>query len=180
MRCSKCGLVDPVAREYCTNCGSKIDLSSTEHLVALMDQKREERERVVFSKLSRLLAGSVILLIILFGLKAAFRWIPHEPVEAYVPPPHVSILHSRKLTIQTPMLPAPDAKNRGYTTGKEENQTVKALLSRALDKAPKFRMGGADGEVIRGFVIKRHGDAITIFTDKGPRNFAAKNVTQLD
>lgn len=180
MICSRCGLEDPVAREYCTNCGAKIDYTSSEHLAALMDQKREERERFVFARLSRLLAGAVALLIMLFGLRAAFTWIPHEPVEAYVPPPRVDIIHSQKLSIQTPRLPAPRINERGRHTGKEEDQAVKDLLRRALSKAPRFRLGGANGKIIQGFIIKRHGDAVTIFTEEGPKPYAAGSVTKLD
>ena len=73
MICNRCGYQDPVAREYCTNCGAKIDLTSVEQLTALMDQKREERERFVFARLSRLLAGAVALLRIPAG-----RWVRFE------------------------------------------------------------------------------------------------------
>jgi hypothetical protein len=180
MICSRCGDQDPVVREYCVNCGAKIDFTSSEHLAALMDQKKEERKRFVFARLSRLLAGAVALLIILFGLKAAFTWIPHEPVEAYVPPPRVDIIHSQKLSIQTPRLPAPAANERGRHAGKEEELAVKDLRRRALSKAPRFRLGGANGKIIQGFIIKRHGDAVTIFTEEGPSHYPASSVTKLD
>ena len=180
MICSRCGLEDPVAREYCVSCGAKIDVTSGEHLDALMYQKKEERERFVFARLSRLLAGAVALLIILLGLREAFTWIPHEPVEAYLPPPRVDIIHSQKLTIQTPRLPAPGINERGRHAGKEEELAVKDLLRRALSKAPRYRMGGPNGKVIQGFIIKRHGDAITIFTEEGPSPYPAQGVTRLD
>ena len=180
MICSRCGLEDPVAREYCVNCGAKIDFTSGEHLAALMDQKREERERFVFARPSRLLAGAVALLIILLGLREAFTWIPHEPVEAYVPPPRVNIFHSQKLSIQTPRLPAPGRNESGRHAGKEEDQAVRDLLLHALSKAPKFRLGGANGRIIQGFIIKRHGDAVTIFTEEGPKPYPAKSATELD
>jgi len=181
MKCTRCGFDDPAAEEYCANCGAKIDLSSREHVAALIEQKRAEREQAVFKTLSRWLAGAVVLLILLYALKSAFTLIPHEPIEAHFPPPRADITHSHKLSITPARLRMPDRKPYGYGTSNKDEQTViKKLLAEALKDAPRYRLGGAGGKVIRGFVLKRFGDAVTIFTKDGERIVAASSLTALD
>jgi len=181
MKCSRCGFDDPAAREYCPNCGARIDLSSREHVMALVRQKKAEREQAVFKTLSRWLAGAVLLLIVLFALRSAFSLISHEPVEAYFPPPRVNITFSHKLSVKPARLRMPDRKVYGYgTSNKKEDTVIKQLVAEALREAPRYRVGGPGGKIIRAFVLKRYGDAVTIFTQEGEQIVPAAKLTALD
>ena len=75
----------------------------------------------------------------------------------------------------------PATKPYGYgTSNKDEETVIKNLLAEALKEAQRYRLGGAGGKVVRAFILKRFGDAVTIFTEEGERIVPASSLTALD
>jgi predicted nucleic acid-binding Zn ribbon protein len=181
MKCPRCGFEDPAIRPYCPVCGARLDMTTGEHIAVLSQEKKREREQRVFATLVRWFAGAAALLVVLFALKSAFSTIPREAIAAYFPPPQVDIAEPQKLSITPTSLPIPDTKPIRYgRLDKKEDEVIAELLNEVMEQAPRYRVGGPDGEIIRGFILSRHGDSAIFFTAKGKQVVSTKGLTPLD
>jgi len=180
MKCGKCGFENLTAQHYCTNCGAKMELSPGKRVAELVKEKQSDRERAVFVTLGRWLAGALTALIVLFALKSALTMIPHEPVEAHFPPPRADITDSVKIPFVPARLPMPKPQDYGFGTSKEtENKVIENLKDKALKRAERYRVGGPPGKVIHAFILKRYGDAVTVFCEEGVRIVPTSKLTPL-
>jgi|GEM_PF-3422593 len=181
MKCFRCGFEDTSTQDYCPNCGRKVDMTTAEHMAVLADEVRRERNREVLIGLLRWLSGGIMLLVLLYAAKSVLSDLAVEPLQAHFPPPLAELSESRKLSIKPAMLPVHLPGALRYRKVNETDDTViEALLTKVLDQAPRHRIGGPDGKIVRGFIISRYGDGVVFFSHEGKKMYAAKEIFPLD
>jgi len=157
-------MLDQEVHEYCAGCGQKIEVSDEQVEAMLAEQNRQEREDRVWKRLRRMLTGSVMLLIVLIGLKIATTVVPHEEVNAYLPPPQVDLAVMEKLPIELTKLPMPFEQGRFTATVNENDlEIARKLRKAAFEQAPAYTHGD---KVYKGFVVKRTPPAEILTIDK--------------
>ena len=171
MKCPHCGNEDKVLRDYCISCGQKLDYSSEESEILLIESKRTEREKRVAKRVRSWVAVAVAVLIGLITFRSLSTSVPHEEVDAYFAPPVVDVATAEKLPITVTRLPVPSQKQHIIRmVAEKEPEIVQNLMKNVMKSAPEIRL--KDGSKVRGFILDQYGDAATIFTAEGKRKVA--------
>jgi len=163
MKCPHCGTDDPILREYCIQCGEKLEHGSEYSEAALIEAKRTEREKRVAKRVRSWVAFTTAVMIGLLTFKSASKAVPHEEVDAYFPPPVIELASAEKLPIAPARLPVPDQKRHFVRPVREkEPEVVQRLVKNVIMLyAPEFKL--KDGSKIRGFLLGHHGDSARIY-----------------
>jgi len=163
MKCPHCGTDDPILRDYCISCGRKLEHGSEFSEAALLEAKRTEREKRVAKRVRSWVVFTAAVMVGLLTFKSASKAVPHEEVDAYFPPPVIELASAERLPIVVARLPVPEQKQHYIRPVREkEQEIVQKLVKNVMLYAPEFRL--KDGSKIRGFLISRHGDSVTIYT----------------
>ena len=170
MKCPHCGNDDPTLRDYCVACGQKLDFSSEESEVLLIEAKRVDRERRVAKRVRSWVAAALTVFIGLISFRMLSAPVPHEEVDAYFPPSVIDVATAEKLPINVARLPVPSQKKHNIRmVAEKEAQIVDALMKDALKAAPEIRL--KDGTKVHGFILHPGSPAI-IYTEQGKRTVA--------
>jgi len=173
MRCPKCGMEDREIRDYCIHCGERIELSSVEAETVFAADKRRDREERVAKRLRSWLVFAVAVLIAIIAFRSIFRGVPHEPVEAYFPPPTVDLAVAERLPIKLMKPPSPIMKLHAIrSVGEREDETLKRLFNNVMRSAPTWGPPAYafPGGSVKGFEVSRYGESITVFTVDGRKS----------
>jgi len=179
MICPKCGFDDDVIREYCINCGTKLEFRMGEQEAILAREKKREHQALTAKRVRRWLVFGLAVMTILFTARAAFRAVHSESIEAYIDPPQVGLTAPVKLPITLSRLPVPEPGVRqARKVDALESDILKQMTKSLLQKAPVHRM--KDGSKLQGFIVRREAGKVTIFTAEGEKDVLAANIASSD
>ncbi|HUU70204.1 MAG TPA: TFIIB-type zinc ribbon-containing protein [Planctomycetota bacterium] len=163
MKCPYCGTDDPILRDYCISCGEKLEHGSEYSEAALIEAKRDEREKRVAKRIRSWVVITAAVMVALITFKSAGKSVPHEEVDAYFPPPVIDLASAERLPVVVARLPVPEQKRHNIRPVQEkESEIVHKLVKTIMLYAPEYRL--KDGSKIRGFLLSQHGDSAIIYT----------------